>query len=153
MGKFLAGTRYLALIGVLALLAAALAAFGWGIAKTVEAVTLVITSLGRDPVIIIALIEIVDAFLVAMALLLFSVRIYELFIGELELPDWMKIHDLHDLKAKLRQRSGAGHGGQIPGETGRVEECPGNAASSPWPLPCFGRADRLQRLPAKRNEP
>jgi uncharacterized membrane protein YqhA len=101
MGKFLAGTRYLALIGVLALLAAALAAFGWGIAKTVEALALVITSLGRDPVIIIALIEIVDAFLVAMALLLFSVSIYELFIGELSVPAWMKIHDLHDLKTRL----------------------------------------------------
>jgi uncharacterized membrane protein YqhA len=101
MGKFLAGTRYLALIGVLALLAAALAAFGWGIAKTVEALALVITSLGRDPVIIIALIEIVDAFLVAMALLLFSVSIYELFIGELSVPAWMKIDDLHDLKTRL----------------------------------------------------
>lgn len=101
MGKFLAGTRYLALIGVLALLVAALAAFGWGISRTVEALALVITSLGRDPVIIIALVEIVDAFLVAMALLLFSVSIYELFIGELSVPAWMKIHDLHDLKTRL----------------------------------------------------
>ena len=101
MGKFLTSTRYLALIGVLALLVAALAAFGWGIAKTVEAVSLVVSSLGSDPGIIISLVEIVDAFLVAMALLIFSIGIYELFIGELGVPDWMKIHNLHDLKTRL----------------------------------------------------
>lgn len=101
MGKFLAGTRYLALIGVLALLVATLAAFGWGIAKTVEAVSLVVSSLGSDPGIIISLVEIVDAFLVAMALLIFSIGIYELFIGELGVPNWMKIHNLHDLKTRL----------------------------------------------------
>ena len=101
MKKVLTSTRYLALIGVLALLVAALAAFGWGIAKTVEAVDLVISSLGRDPGIIISLVEIVDAFLVAMALLIFSIGIYELFVGELDVPVWMKIHDLHDLKTRL----------------------------------------------------
>ena len=101
MGKFLTSTRYLALIGVLALLVAAFAAFGWGIAKTAEAVSLVVSSLGSDPGIIISLVEIVDAFLVAMALLIFSIGIYELFIGELGVPDWMKIHNLHDLKTRL----------------------------------------------------
>jgi uncharacterized membrane protein YqhA len=101
MGKFLTSTRYLALIGVLALLVAALAAFGWGIARTIEAVSLVVSSLGSDPGIIISLVEIVDAFLVAMALLIFSIGTYELFIGELGVPNWMKIHNLHDLKTRL----------------------------------------------------
>jgi uncharacterized membrane protein YqhA len=43
----------------------------------------------------------VDSFLVATALLIFAVSLYELFIGKLDLPEWMLAHDLHDLKAKL----------------------------------------------------
>lgn len=101
MGRFLSSTRYLALLAVLALLVTALFAFGWGAFKTFDALTLVITTAGRDSGIIIALIEVVDAFLVAVALLIFSYGLYELFIGDLALPDWMQIHNLHDLKSKL----------------------------------------------------
>jgi len=42
-----------------------------------------------------------DTFLIAIALLVFSVGIYELFIEDLSLPEWLVIHNLHDLKAKL----------------------------------------------------
>lgn len=101
MNKFLSSTRFLAIVGVFSLLVAALAAFGWGVAKTVDAVILVVSSLGRDSSIIIVLIEVVDAFLVATALLIFSLSIYELFIGELGLPQWMVVHDLHGLKTRL----------------------------------------------------
>lgn len=101
MGKFLSATRYLALIGVFSLLVTTLAAFLWGTIKMVEAVMLLISSLGHDPGILIALIEVVDAFLVATAILIFSLGLYELFIGTLNLPDWIQIHTMHDLKAKL----------------------------------------------------
>jgi uncharacterized membrane protein YqhA len=101
MNKLLASTRYLALIAVFALLVTALAAFGWGIVKTVDAVVLVITSAAKDPGITIAIIEVMDAFLIATAVLIFSLGLYELFIADLSLPDWMQIHNLHDLKAKL----------------------------------------------------
>jgi len=101
MNKFLSSTRYVLVIGVLALLVAALAAFGWGVAKTVDAVALVITSAAHDPGITVALIEVVDAFLIATAILIFAFGLYELFIDELSIPEWMRIHNLHDLKAKL----------------------------------------------------
>jgi uncharacterized membrane protein YqhA len=101
MNKFLASTRYLAVIGVVALLVSALAAFGWGVVKTVEAIILITTSLGHAAGITIALVEIVDAFLIATTLLVFSMGIYELVVGDLPLPDWMQIHNLHDLKSKL----------------------------------------------------
>lgn len=101
MKKFLSSTRYLVILAVLSLLAAALAAFGWGIVKTVDAAALVITSLGEDPGIIIALIEVVDAFLIATAVLIFALGLYGLFIADLSIPKWMQIHNLHDLKAKL----------------------------------------------------
>jgi uncharacterized membrane protein YqhA len=101
MKKFFSSTRYLVILGVFSLLATALAAFGWGIVKTVDAVVLVVTSAAKDSGIIIALIEVVDAFLIATAILIFALGLYELFIADLSLPEWMQIHNLHDLKAKL----------------------------------------------------
>jgi uncharacterized membrane protein YqhA len=101
MNKILAGTRYLAVIGVVALLVSALAAFGWGVVKTMDAVSLIVSSLGHATGITIALVEIVDAFLIATTLLIFSLGIYELVVGDLPVPDWMQIHNLHDLKSKL----------------------------------------------------
>lgn len=101
MTKFLAGTRYLAVIGMIALLVSALAAFGWGVVKTVDAVSLIVTNPGHDAGITIALIEIVDVILIATTLLVFALGIYELVVADLPLPDWMQVHNLHDLKSKL----------------------------------------------------
>jgi len=94
-------SRYLAIIGVVSLLIAALAAFAWGTLKTVTATLLVIRSAGRDAGITLELIEIVDIFLIATAILIFAASLYELFIGELNLPEWMLAHNLYDLKGKL----------------------------------------------------
>ena len=41
-------SKYLALIGVLALLLATVAAFAWGTLKTVDTISLVVSSQGRD---------------------------------------------------------------------------------------------------------
>jgi uncharacterized membrane protein YqhA len=101
MKTILEKSRYLAFIGIISLLVAALAAFAWGTLRTVSAVMLVIESLGADASITIEFIEIVDSFLIATAILIFAVSLYELFIGDIDLPDWMLAHNLHDLKAKL----------------------------------------------------
>ncbi|MBI3173149.1 MAG: YqhA family protein [Chloroflexi bacterium] len=101
MKAILEKSRYLAIVGIVSLLVAALAAFGWGTLKTVHAVILVIESLGTDTAITIEFIEIVDSFLIATAILIFAVSLYELFIGDLDLPDWMLAHNLYELKAKL----------------------------------------------------
>lgn len=101
MSKILAASRYLTIIAVIALLAAALAAFGWGVTKTIDAIRTIVVSAGADKSITVSLVQIVDAFLVATTLLLFSLGLYELSIAEVKLPEWMIIHNLHDLKAKL----------------------------------------------------
>ena len=94
-------SKYLALIGVIALLFSAVAAFLWGTFKTVNTIYLVFSSVGMDKSIAVEFVEIVDGFLIATAVLIFSVSLYELFIGKLDLPDWMLAHNLYDLKAKL----------------------------------------------------
>jgi uncharacterized membrane protein YqhA len=94
-------SKYLALVGVIALLFAAVAAFAWGTFKTVNTILLVFNSLGRDKAITVELIEIVDSFLIATAVLIFATSLYELFIDKLDLPEWMLAHNLYELKTKL----------------------------------------------------
>ena len=94
-------SRYLAVIGVISLLIAALAAFAWGTLKTIHAVMLVIESLGADAAITIEFIEIVDSFLIATAILIFTLSLYELFVGEINVPELMLAHNLYELKTKL----------------------------------------------------
>ena len=58
---------------------------------------------GKDPLTVVRLIELMDKFLIAVGLYIFAVGLYELFIGDLDLPDWLVIHDLHDIKSRLSQ--------------------------------------------------
>jgi uncharacterized membrane protein YqhA len=94
-------SKYLALIGVISLLFSAVAAFLWGTFKTVNTIYLVFSSVGMDKSIAVEFVEIVDGFLIATAVLIFAVSLYELFIDKLDLPDWMLAHNLYDLKTKL----------------------------------------------------
>jgi uncharacterized membrane protein YqhA len=101
MGKLLERSRYLALIGVVSLLLASLVAFLWGAAKTALAVASIVGSYGQGPYIAVSLIELVDSFLIATALFVFAVSMYEMFIEKIALPGWMLANDLTELKEKL----------------------------------------------------
>ena len=101
MKVILERSRYLALIGVFSLLIASFSAFIWGTIKTVFTALLVVQSLGSDATITVELIEIIDIFLIATTILIFAASLYELFIGKLDMPEWMLAHDLYELKAKL----------------------------------------------------
>jgi len=101
MSKIIEKTRYISYIGIISLLLASFAAFGWGGVKAFKTIQLIITSSAQDDYVAVALIEVVDGFLIATALYIFSVGLYEMFIAKLTLPDWMLSHDLHELKSKL----------------------------------------------------
>src|SRR5690606_12091107 len=53
------------------------------------------------PQMAVVLIETVDIILISTGLLFFAVSLYELFIGDLRLPEWMVVRDLNALKSKL----------------------------------------------------
>lgn len=99
MGRIVASTRYLALVGVFFGLLATLAAFAWGGIKTI----LLVIKLAHGELegMAVGLVQIMDGFLIAAGLLIFSLGLYELFVGEIELPGWLVIKDLDALKAKL----------------------------------------------------
>jgi len=101
MEKLLEKSKYLILVAVAASFLASAIAFLWGGFKVVFILINLIKTYGKDLSAAIALIELMDTFLIAIALLVFSVGVYELFIADLPLPEWLVIHNLHDLKAKL----------------------------------------------------
>jgi uncharacterized membrane protein YqhA len=94
-------SRYLVVIAVLACLAAALVAFAWGAFKTWHAIVFLFESGGKDPLGAIKFIELMDTFLIATALLIFAIGLYELFVEDVDMPPWLVIHSLQDLKVKL----------------------------------------------------
>ena len=94
-------SRYLVVLAVLSCLVAALGAFAWGAFKTWHAIVFLFASGGKDPQGAIKLVELMDVFLIATALLIFAIGLYELFVEDVDMPTWLVIHSLHDLKAKL----------------------------------------------------
>jgi uncharacterized membrane protein YqhA len=93
-------SRYVLLIAVGALLLASITLLVWGAYQTLNTVWGVINGTGT-PGVTIAFIELIDTLLVATVLYVFAVAIYELFVGDLKLPDWLVVHNLDELKAKL----------------------------------------------------
>lgn len=94
-------SKYLIVIAVVFSLAASVAAFLWGAMKTASVLIHLATTAGKTPLAAIDLIGLMDTFLIATALFIFAVGLYELFIEDITLPQWLVVHDLHDPKAKL----------------------------------------------------
>ena len=103
MHSFLSKSRYLVFVGVISLLVASSATFLWGMYKAIMVSIHLVMAVGGDPhKIRVEAIAIMDVFLIATALLIFSLGLYELFIAKLDLPKWLDIRNLDDLKDKLR---------------------------------------------------
>lgn len=94
-------SRYIAYIGVLVLFVCSLTAYVLSVYKTVKTVAAIALNETKDDFALIALFDCLDIVLVATAMLVISVSLYELFIGELKVPDWMLVRNLDELKSKL----------------------------------------------------
>ncbi len=101
MAKILEKSRYLVLLAVISSLIASAAAFLWGVYKTVLVLVEMIITGDKSTAITVALIELMDKFLIAVGLYIFAVGVYGLFLGELKVPAWLNVHDLHEIKSRL----------------------------------------------------
>jgi len=101
MKKLFEKSTYLIFIAALVLLVSSIFALLWGTVKAIKVWSLMISSLGQDSAISLGMIQLVDAFLIAVVLYIFAVSVYELFVGDLALPEWMVVHNLDELKVKL----------------------------------------------------
>jgi uncharacterized membrane protein YqhA len=94
-------SKYITLIAVVALLLTAFSSFIWASIKTWKAIESIIISQGTENRISAYLVEVIDAFLVALAIYVLAISIYELFIGKLDMPPGMLAHTYHELKVRL----------------------------------------------------
>ena len=101
MKKLLESTKYLMLVLVLASFVATVAAVVWSIYETVYVVYSLFSQYKGASSAITSLAQLMDIFLLVAVLYIFTVSIYELFIGELDMPEWLKIHSFDELKTLL----------------------------------------------------
>jgi uncharacterized membrane protein YqhA len=104
--RILSSSRYLVLIAVLGSFLAFIALLIYGGIETVK--TIIDVAIAADfstkgvKGLILSAVQIVDLFLLATALYLISLGLYELFIDDtIPVPKWLAIHNLDDLKEKL----------------------------------------------------
>lgn len=102
MNRILAATRYAVLIPAIASILGALLLMFQG---SVEMARVVIDVLSNGTKLKLTTVEIltaVDGILLGTVLLVIGYGLYELFIDDdLEVPPWLEVHDLDDLKSKL----------------------------------------------------
>ena len=94
-------SRYLPIVSVFGMLIGAIASLFLGAVKTVHVLQTALTDFKESEPTLYVLFEALDCFLVATALIVVAISLYELFIGGLEVPDWMLVKDLTELKAKF----------------------------------------------------
>ena len=102
--KFLTGSRYIILIAVIGSALAALASLLYGGAKTIQAIGGLVQGVGdqTSKSVVVSFIEVIDLFLIGTVFYIIALGLYELFIDDrLEMPAWLVIRSLDDLKSKL----------------------------------------------------
>jgi uncharacterized membrane protein YqhA len=106
VSRILSSSRYLIIIAILGSFLASVALFIYGGIETVKIILETISAADFSSAgakeLTLAAIQLVDLFLLATVLYLISLGLYELFIDDtIQVPDWLVIHNLDDLKEKL----------------------------------------------------
>jgi uncharacterized membrane protein YqhA len=100
--KILEKSRFLVAIAVTGSLVAALVLLLFGIYEIGETLLKIPAGAVDSKTVVLKFIEIVDSFLLATVFILIAIGLYELFIdAALDVPEWLAINSLDDLKAKL----------------------------------------------------
>jgi uncharacterized membrane protein YqhA len=102
----LAGGRNLIMIAVVCAFAAAIATLCYGGLQTINSICWVLTqgeiSSKSSKKLVVAMIEVIDLFLLGTVFYITALGLYELFISDdIEVPEWLEIHTIDDLKGKL----------------------------------------------------
>lgn len=86
---------------VLGLFVTTVATFGWAIGRTVVFVGNLADGGWGDDRLLIDLLDVIDTYLIAVVQLIVVIGLYELFVGDLDVPDWLEVSSLDDLKKSL----------------------------------------------------
>lgn len=104
VGQFLAKGSYLVLLGIIASLALSVVLFFVSVGRSVLVVQeapAAIASAKAAKLLVVDCVEMADLILLAVALYITGLGLFELFIAPTPMPDWLLITSLDDLKSKL----------------------------------------------------
>jgi uncharacterized membrane protein YqhA len=101
MRHILNRARYLVVIAVVGMFATTVVTFVWSIAKSIRLVASLLDGGWRDDLSMVDLLEVIDTYLLAIVQLIVVLGLYELFVGPLDLPAWLKAKSLDDLKKSI----------------------------------------------------
>ena len=101
MKRLVGYSRFLVIIGVIGFAVLSVTTFVWAGAKTVLLIDGLLEGGWRKEYSLVKLLQVVDTFLLAVVQLIVALGLYELFIGEINLPDWLIIHSFDDLKKSV----------------------------------------------------
>ena len=104
--QIIAGGRFFIIIAVLCSFLASIVILVYGGFLTFHSITQIITQgeisskMGKK--LVVSMIEVIDLFLLGTVFYITSLGLYELFIDEhIEVPKWLEIRTIDDLKARL----------------------------------------------------
>src|ERR1044071_7692548 len=101
MKKLLETSKYSILVIVVVSLVVTVLAVIWGVYEAALAIYSLFSQYKSASTTIVSFIQLMDIFLLVAVLYIFTVAMYELFIGELDLPKWLVIHNFDELKTIL----------------------------------------------------
>lgn len=110
MSRILSGTRFLIIVPIVGLaLAASFLFIVGGISLVKLLIDTLVAALGMSHneaeldtgVVIFHLVEYVHTFLVGTVLYITAIGLYQLFVHEIELPQWLEIHNTEELETNL----------------------------------------------------
>ena len=93
--------RYLVLIAVAGLTVLSVSTFAWAIAKTVKLFGALLDGGWRGDVALVDLLGVIEMYLLAIVQLIVAIGLYELFVGDLDVPNWLEVTSLDDLKKSI----------------------------------------------------
>lgn len=93
--------RYLVLIAVAGMTVLSLATFAWAIAKTAKLFGALLDGGWRGDVALVDLLSVIEMYLLAIVQLIVVIGLYELFVGDLDVPNWLEVSSLDDLKKSI----------------------------------------------------
>ncbi len=102
MSAFLSRSRLLVFVAVAGSFVCACALLGYGAWEVLTLVGQLLSGAAKGKLLLLHAIEAIDTFLLATLCYVVALGLYELFVDEtIQVPEWLAIHTLDDLKSKL----------------------------------------------------
>lgn len=95
--------RFLVAVASLILAVTSTLTMGLSAAKAIDMVRLLLAGGGKSDQTLVVLLNVVDLILIATVQVIIALGLWELFVDDLDLPDWLTVHSLSDLKGSLSE--------------------------------------------------